>query len=171
MNGSRFQHLSQTRVKWLLLSTILLSSLLAGVQADFLNGMAALQQGNYALALQELEPLAEEGDTSIQFLLGSLYDRGWGIDQDYKIAARWYRRAAIRGDTRAQYKLAFLYAEGKGVAQDDINAHRWWHIAALQGHEMAASFRNSVEKKMTAAEIRKANLLALECAARNFSDC
>jgi len=41
-----------------------------------------------------------------------------GIEQDYKQAVEWYRKAAEQGDTLGQHFLAYMYADGKGVTQD-----------------------------------------------------
>ena len=53
------------------------------VWADFETGMDAYQRGNYATALSEWRPLAEEGDAQAQLYLGLLYAKGDGVPQDY----------------------------------------------------------------------------------------
>ena len=67
---------------------------LPGVAQDYDVGLAAYQSGDYATALRELEPLAEQGDTSAQNNLGVMYEYGLGVVQDYTEAVRWYRAAA-----------------------------------------------------------------------------
>ena len=47
--------------------------------------------------------LAEQGVAEAQFNLGTIYDSGQGVRQDYAEAARWYRKAAEQGNTEAQY--------------------------------------------------------------------
>jgi len=51
-----------------------------------------------------------------------LYEDGVGVQQDYKVAASYYRLAADRGLARAQYSLAQLMEKGKGVKRDDAGA-------------------------------------------------
>jgi TPR repeat protein len=50
-------------------------------RAGFDEGLAAYERGDYATALRELRPLAEQ-DAAAQFLLGLMYDEGRGVPQD-----------------------------------------------------------------------------------------
>ena len=60
------------------------------------DGLAAYQRGDYATALREFRPLAEQGDAKVQGLLGNMYFFGRGVPQDDAEAARWYARDADR---------------------------------------------------------------------------
>ncbi len=62
--------------------------------ADFRAGMDAYNRGNYATALSELRPLAEQGDTISQYTLGVLYANGHGVPQDFVQARQWLEQAA-----------------------------------------------------------------------------
>src|SRR6266704_1911402 len=111
---------------------------LAGVSrqawADFDDGMRAyLHHQDYATALQEWRPLAEQGDPRAQSMLGVMYHFGQGVPRDYTEAAQWFRKAAEQGDTMAQNNLAVIYEHGRGVPQDYGQALRWYHQAAEQG--------------------------------------
>ena len=44
--------------------------------ADYDDGMAAYDRGDYATALQEWRPLAEQGHADAQYNLGMMYDKG-----------------------------------------------------------------------------------------------
>ncbi|MFB3079630.1 MAG: hypothetical protein ACE1Y4_16655, partial [Lysobacterales bacterium] len=57
------------------------------VQADFQAGKDAYDQGDYATALKEWQPLAKQGDAFAQSNLGRLYQYGLGVPQDYQEAA------------------------------------------------------------------------------------
>ncbi len=105
--------------------------------ADFEAGYEAYNRGDYATALKEWRPLAEQGGAAAQFNLGLMYHLGKGVPQDNKEAVRWYRQAAEQGDTWAQYNLGFMYREGKGVPQDNKEAVRLYRLAAEQGHAAA----------------------------------
>ena len=61
-----------TAILCLTLAVLLFS---AGVSwsADFQKGLAAAQSGDYATALRELTPLAEQGDADAQSNLGVMY--------------------------------------------------------------------------------------------------
>ena len=59
------------------------------------------------------------------------------MPQDYKEAARWYRKSAEQGEALAQHKLGKLYHKGEGVPQDYKDALRWYRKSAEQGHGQA----------------------------------
>jgi len=109
--------------------------LLAGggsVWGGYEEGVSAYQRGDYATALAEFRPLATEGNTGAQFLLGYMYDRGLGVTQDYNEAVKWFRKAAEQGDPYAQNELGTMYGSGHGVPQDDKEAVKWFRKAAEQ---------------------------------------
>ncbi len=97
----------------------------------------ALQRGDYATAIRELRPLAEQGDAEAQYNLGVMYGNGQGVPQDYAEAVKWYRKAAKQGHAKAQPKLGFMYRNGQGVPQDSAKALQWYRKAAEQGHAKA----------------------------------
>jgi len=100
---------------------------------NFSKGLNAAKRGDYAAALKEWRPLAEQGDASAQFNLGLMYAEGQGVPQDHAEAVKWYRRAAEQGHAGAQNNLGGMYAEGKGVLQDHAEAVKWFRRAAEQG--------------------------------------
>ena len=51
---------------------------------DFDKGLLAAQRGDFATALEEWRPLAEEGGAAAQFNLGLMYYKGYGVAQDHK---------------------------------------------------------------------------------------
>ena len=83
--------------------------------------------------IKTLRKQAEAGDAKAQFNIGSMYENGSGVKQDYAEAAKWYRRAAERGDARAQYNLGIFHQNGWGVPKDDAEAAKWYRKAAMQG--------------------------------------
>ena len=62
--------------------------------ADYQAGFEAAARGDYATALRELRPLAEQGDARAQYGLGIMYDKGRGVTQDHAEALKWIRLAA-----------------------------------------------------------------------------
>ena len=64
------------------------------VAQDYEKGHVAYEAGDYAAALREWTPLAEQGLTAAQYNLGIMYANGQGVLQDYKDAVKWYRLAA-----------------------------------------------------------------------------
>ncbi len=127
------------------------------VFADFYVGIDAYRSGDYATALTELRPLAEQGDEIAQFYVGRMYyEGGEGVPQDYKEAkkwfilsaeqgdsgakyylraATWWRLSAEQGDARAQLNLGTAYYEGNGVIQDYKEAEKWFRLSAEQGNK------------------------------------
>ncbi len=87
-------------------------------EADFNAGVAAYKRGDYAAALRQWRPLAEQGHAKAQYSLGNMYRDGLGVTQDYAEAVKWYRKAAEQGDAGAQCSLGVLFENGPGVTLD-----------------------------------------------------
>ena len=104
---------------------------------DFDRGVAAYQTGDFATALKEWRPLAEQGVATAQYNLGTMYDNGNGVVQDYAEVVKWYRLAAEQGHANAQYNLGTMYDTGNGVVQDYAEAVKWYRLAAEQGFAIA----------------------------------
>ncbi len=64
--------------------------------AGFDEATAAYQRGDYATALREWRPLAEQGMGEAQYNLGVMYGEGLGVPQDYSKAHMWFNLAASR---------------------------------------------------------------------------
>lgn len=80
----------------LFLLSIVLSPL--SWSADYQKGWTAFENRDYATALREWMPLAEQGDAGAQFSIGLLYDSGWGVLQDLVYAHMWWNIAASEGN-------------------------------------------------------------------------
>ena len=117
--------------------TLLVGSVSVATAQDSFKGTEAYSAGDYQTALQELRPLAEQGDTFAQWMLGWMYKHGEGVSQDYAEAAKWYRLSAEQGDTDAQLKLGLMYRKGEGVPQDYAEAAKWYRLSAEQGNASA----------------------------------
>lgn len=147
------------------LKTIIASALLclacASVHAaDFQKGLTAANKGDYATALQEWRPLADQGDATAQYNLGVMYFRGQGVPQDYAEAVKWYRKAAEQGVAIAQSNLGALYDIGLGVPQDMTLAYMLYNLAAAGGYHPAVEARDVMTKIMTPAQIKEGQALA-----------
>lgn len=103
-------------------------------RADFDKGLAAYQRGDYAMALAEWQPPAEQGDVRAQLRLGELYRDGKGVWRNGDDAALWFRKAALQGNTAAQYYLARLHFEGFIVPRDPAEMMHWLSAAAGSGY-------------------------------------
>ena len=105
--------------------------------ADYNKGVDAYYSGDFATALREFKPLAEQGNNDAQFWMGYMYKHGQGVPQDYKTAMKWYRLSAEQGDDDAQYNLGQMYRIGEGVPQDYKTAMKWYRLSAEQGNDSA----------------------------------
>ena len=161
-------------MKTLIIIPVLLFSLLLGApsySADFNKGLTAAQNGDFATALKEWKPLAEQGLADAQYNLGLMYYRGSGVPQDYKEAVRWYTFAAEQVFVDAQHNLGLMYALGEGVIQDNVYAHMWWNIAASTGYDKSKKGIKFIKEKMTLSQIEEAQRLARECVKKKYKGC
>jgi len=155
----------------LLAVLLLLGSSQVGYAQDFERGLEAAQRGDYATALKEWRPLAEQGDADAQYNLGVMYRRGEGVIQDDREAVKWYRLAAEQGLVEAQDNVGYMYGLGAGVIEDKVYAHMWWNIAASNGDEMAKQNKNKIANIMTSSQLEKATELARECVKKEYKGC
>jgi hypothetical protein len=100
-----------------------------------------------------------------------MYSSGQGVPDDDKTAVKWFRLAAEQGNISAQFNLGKMYHFGDGVQQDFVYAHMWWDIVASSGDKDGVTFRDAVSKRLTPADISKAQDLAHECVRKKYKDC
>ena len=116
-----------------ILAVLLLTLAAPAWGQDFEKGWAAYKRGDYATALREFLPLANQGLAFAQYTLGRMYAEGQGVVQDYAEALKWYRKATEQGSALAQTSLGVMYERGQGVTQDYAEALKWYRKAAEQG--------------------------------------
>ncbi len=107
--------------------------LTAPAWAGFDEGVAAAKRGDYATALRELRPFAEQGNAKAQYSLGLMYRTGLGVPQDYAEALQWYNLAASRlppGEDR-----------DKAVKNRDIVAKRMTPAQISEAEKLAREWR------------------------------
>ena len=137
--------------------------------ADWDDAVAAHKRGDYATALREFRPFAEQGDADAQNDLGFMYANG--VPQNYAEAVKWYRKAAEQGVAEAQFNLGVMYANGRGVLQDTLRSHMWSNIASANGHKNGGINRDIDAKSMTPTQIEKAQDMARQCMDSGYTDC
>jgi TPR repeat protein len=93
--------MKQTLAMISIIGALIFGSIGALLAADFQAGFAAAQKGDYAAALREWTPLAEQGDAKAQFVLGVMYFEGQGVLQDYVTAHMWANMASMNGSEMA----------------------------------------------------------------------
>jgi len=141
---------------------LLLAAALAApaASADFEAGLAAADRGEFAEAMSQWLPLAEQGYASAQYNVALLYRNGWGTAQDLGEAIMWYWAAASQGEVGAQYDLAGMYAAGEGMPATPVEAWAWFDVAARGGHPDAAAARDRVAQTLDDEAREQARLLA-----------
>jgi Protein kinase domain/Sel1 repeat len=81
---------------------------------------------------------AKQGDSFSANILGTMYEKAFGLPQNYDKALAWYKQAAQQGDSDAEFNLGRLYENGIGVNKDLPTALHWYGLAAQAGNKDAA---------------------------------
>jgi len=119
-----------------------------------------MEEGRFAEAREELWPAARSGNAEAEELIGVMYALGLGVERDDVRAFEWYLRSAMKGHAGAQSGIGWYYEVGRGLpAPDLVRAYMWYALSAIGGDPDAAISLETVQQKMTAEEIEKANVL------------
>jgi len=130
--------------------------------ADFSTGLAAYNKGDYATAVKEWRPLADQGVAAAQYNLALLYLDGHGVPQDPAEAVKWFKRSAEQDYTQAQHNLGAMYGAGQGVKRDYIQAYKWLNICAAKGNAGCESQRDLIAKKLKGPQLATAQRMSSE---------
>jgi len=159
------------KILLILVLAVICSSVVRANEID--DAAAAYDRGNYAQALVLFRVSAtEEGSFAQaigQYFIGRMFNNGEGVTQDYKEAAKWYRKAADQGDADAQNNLGMMYDNGQGILQDYILAHMWYNLSASNGGKNKN--RDSMAKEMTPDQIAKAQEMVRACKKKKYKNC
>ncbi|QXO72613.1 tetratricopeptide repeat protein [Morganella morganii] len=79
--------------------------------------------------------------------LGSLYQHGYGVEQDHAKAISLYEKSAEMGSPGGYFNLGSLYEHGDGVKQDDNKAIEYYEKALAAGHYPAQKKIDDLRKK------------------------
>ena len=127
--------------------------------ADWDDGWAAYNRGNFATAFRVFKALAKQGDERAEFVVAGLYLRGQGVPRNRTEADKWFLKAAEHGDALAAGVVGHMYRDGDGVPKNYIKAYMWWFLADDAGLA-TADLLDSLKKEMTPAQIGEAQKLA-----------
>jgi len=118
---------------------------------------------------------AEQGHDAAQCNLGSMYENGQGVKQDFIEAVRWYLKAAGQGSPRAQFNLGDLYERGQGLKQNFSEAVRWYRKAGEQGcsgaEECAVRAEGELRKQQRAAAPPSSSAATSLSSSRTCANC
>ena len=76
--------------------------------ADFSDGLKAYEKQDYATAINEFLPLAEQSNADSQHFLGHMYSNSLGVLKDDKQAVYWYTKAAEQGNGHLMIGMIWL---------------------------------------------------------------
>ena len=96
-------------------------------------GRLCKERGDYAQAMKWTQMGAAQGNADAEYLMGTFYTHGYGVNMDYYEAFKWYMLAAEKGHARAQCDVAVCYANGEGVEEDMEQMAYWYGKSAKQG--------------------------------------
>ena len=80
-----------------------------------------------------LKKYANLDEPRAQFNLALCYHFGYGIKQNYQVAASWFNKSAKLGFAPSMYQLGEKYEEGHGCTVDMTEAAKWYRKAANLG--------------------------------------
>lgn len=146
-----------------LLAIILFVLLLAGCADNnsTMKGIHAFDAEDYAIAHEELAPLAAKGNSEAQFYIGKMNYFGLGVPKDLDIAFVRYTDSAEQGYAKAQYNLGLMLKWGESVEEDAETGYVWISKAAAQGLDVA-QFMMGVALSMEGSPLEQDIIRGLE---------
>ena len=101
--------------------------------SDYDRARRSFEAGDYTLAFERYNQLAEAGDVRAQYDLSQMYFQGIGGQNDSQRAWHWLLSAAGGGNVAAMVKLGSIYESGMGAERDHASAAQWYLRAARLG--------------------------------------
>lgn len=114
---------------------LLLAALLAASEAhaaSYEEGLQLIRNNEWAKAMAEFKPLAEEGHAQSQFSYALFFHLGRGVKKNLKTAYEWYKKAALQKHPPAMNNLGMMYLNGEYVAQHRDVAFKLFEMAAAE---------------------------------------
>jgi TPR repeat protein len=98
-----------------------------------------------------LDTAASRGSSHAPFLIGIMFQQGFGVERNAGEAARWFLVAAERGHGGAMFELGKAYLDGEGVAADREEAKRWLEAASANGTDEADPLLDRAKLRLASA--------------------
>lgn len=106
-------------------------------------GVELMQKGNHHEAVSHFSKAVSLRNACAAYNMGICYEMGLGINQDFKMAAKYYRLASDQGHASAMYNLGVFYVHGwGGLAMDCDKAQKFFQKASSLGQQEA---KNALE--------------------------
>ena len=103
------------------------------VEQAFQVAMAARLRGDFETSLAEFRKLAEAGYGRAQIRMGFIYERGLGVEQDYKKAFEWYQKGVANGAMLGLARIGWMHERGLGFDKNYYKAVSYYKRAAEEG--------------------------------------
>ncbi|XP_066998893.1 DAP3-binding cell death enhancer 1 [Anabrus simplex] len=101
-------------------------------------GVSLMHQGKHKEALSFFTRGMEYNNPAATYNLAVCYEKGLGISQDLKKAAKFYKMASEKGHATAMYNLGVFHVHGWGGLPVDLNqAHELFEKASSLGQDDA----------------------------------
>lgn len=84
---------------------------------------------------------------------------------------KWYTLAAKQGYANAQDNLGAVYEYRCGLFTDYRRAYMWYNLSSYNGSEKSGKHKDTLAKKMTTADISKAQDMPSLCLESNYTGC
>lgn len=98
-------------------------SVLVIVGTPLILGVAdAVYASDHSSNIEMEQQKCDMGNSETCFILGGMFAKGMGVQQDYLLAADFYKKACDGGVADGCSSLAGMYQHGKGVKQDNGKA-------------------------------------------------
>lgn len=111
---------------------------------------------SFSEALAYYRRAAEQGDIEAMAQMGHIYEHGLGIGENNKKAQSLYLAVAQQADANTLLLLGVDWETEPIQLNDKVMAYLWYSLSAHKGLKHARQNRSFVAKKMTVAQIMKA---------------
>lgn len=95
--------------------------------------------------LDQMRAFARRGSPEANYIMGTLYLYGEGVDKDEKKAKGYFQRAAENGLAESRYMIAQMYKHGMGVEKDPKLAQEYLEEAAEE-NSISAKFDVAIQQ-------------------------
>ena len=89
---------------------------------------------------------AHADNTQACFYVGTLYQLGQEIEQDFEMASNFYERGATLGNSNCQFRLGAMYRDGVGRDKNLEQAYSLFLLSANSNNPMGQYFLGGLQK-------------------------
>ncbi len=107
-----------------------------------------------AKAIEWWTKAAQKGLAFSYHYLGSVYNKGEGVEQDFAKAVEYWTKGAERNDAISMANLGSAFYFGQGVPKDEAKAVEWWAkaaetLGAAKSRDSANNWKRRADKGCT----------------------